>query len=1125
MKIFRKNVEIYDIRPEDSSQQRVVHMGDNVLSLTFCTVEPLDLRVNDTVVFENVTYKFKTLPNPTRKSRHEFEYVCRLYAPQYDLQDVVFVFEDETGVGVLDENIPIFGDAQFHLTQIVKCVKKVYPVWSVGDVTQTTEQMSVTYTDMDCLQALQHLAEQFKIEYWITGTSISLGKKKFGTPIPFKYGRGNALYELRRENQEGRIVTALRVRGSSRNIDSAKYKSKYLHLPGGEHFVYKNVDKFGILQDRISFPEVFPRLIHKKPTDPGSITEVRKSKTGFYFFKDAHLDFDPEALPDKKLVVDFQTGQLGGLKVEANYNPKTKEFELIQGDYGLGQNVPAGIFVPAVGDLYLLSDLRMPQAYIDAAERELLEKAQEAIAQVCEAKVAYKGPVNPLYFRTLGETIKTGRSVSVQDDAIVDGGGSVELRIQAYTRGVNDDLTLEIEISDTLYVSRIDKIENKLRDIKNDSDRRFDAGDAYTRRRFRDAKETYELLEKSQLNFSKAINPVAVQTMQLLVGDESLQFRFVNSKTNPVEVDHTMRYNNETRMFRAGGPEIIQHMTLGIKTLSPSHKDTEYKFWDISPIEELIPDPEARYVYLKCSATGTTGNYVLSKTSIKMDAVAGYYHFLAGILNSEFEGVRSFVPMYGFTEITPGQMRVNKIINTDGTQFWDMLSKRFRIGDANSYISYNVDSPNQLVLKGTLFQSPSGATDVPGIDRGNWVANTTYYPGDMVKFAGNVYKCTVQNYNTQPSNTAYWNLQVSKGEDGSYIKRIYKRDRWGPPRPQGVNPAGWFESPPDGRPPLWMSEAKFTASGEKLTDWSYPVKISGDGQGYLYAYFASDSLTPPATPTSQPGSVPFGWMNSPDFAGKRFIYITQCMNENGEWTPWTSPVLFSRLPEPGDPGPGIVLRGEWAQVPTPKQFYNNAARRDAVKFAGRWWIYKGVDGAAHNAFVYDFWELFGAQFSSVATDLLLAENANVGGWIFKNERLESQSGGAFLNGKTGEARLKGRFETGTEGNRIVIDPEDRAITMIDKNGREVCRLFFNTADPLSGAFQTLQVYRGGEMSTKVHLSPGGIIFQSLTAPQGEASFGLGGLKFFLDSLPTEPHWTLQRGQVWRDGDVLKIKTT
>ena len=38
------------------------------------------------------------------------------------------------------------------------------------------------------------------------------------------------------------------------------------------------------------------------------------------------------------------------------------------------------------------------------------------------------------------------------------------------------------------------------------------------------------------------------------------------------------------------------------------------------------------------------------------------------------------------------------------------------------------------------------------------------------------------------------------------------------------------------------------------------------------------------------------------------------------------------------------------------------------------------------------WNPFGAQFESVATQLLLAENANIGGLIFKNERLISQRG-------------------------------------------------------------------------------------------------------------------------------------
>jgi hypothetical protein len=79
------------------------------------------------------------------------------------------------------------------------------------------------------------------------------------------------------------------------------------------------------------------------------------------------------AIPKKNIVVHFQSSQPGGIRVDANWHTGTKEFELIRGDYGPGQEMPGGIFVPAADDLYLLSDMKMPQAYIDAAERELLE--------------------------------------------------------------------------------------------------------------------------------------------------------------------------------------------------------------------------------------------------------------------------------------------------------------------------------------------------------------------------------------------------------------------------------------------------------------------------------------------------------------------------------------------------------------------------------------------------------------------------------------------------------------------------------------------------------------------------------------------------------------------------------
>lgn len=65
--------------------------------------------------------------------------------------------------------------------------------------------------------------------------------------------------------------------------------------------------------------------------------------------------------------------------------------------------------------------------------------------------------------------------------------------------------------------------------------------------------------------------------MSLLVGDESLQFRFVNNKTNPTQVEYLVTYDSKKKVLSAPGG-ILQHMTIGIDTLSSGHKASEYKF-------------------------------------------------------------------------------------------------------------------------------------------------------------------------------------------------------------------------------------------------------------------------------------------------------------------------------------------------------------------------------------------------------------------------------------------------------------------------------------------------------------------------------------------------------------------
>ena len=65
-------------------------------------------------------------------------------------------------------------------------------------------------------------------------------------------------------------------------------------------------------------------------------------------------------------------------------------------------------------------------------------------------------------------------------------------------------------------------------------------------------------------------------------------------------------------------------------------------------------DPEKKYyLYAKVGKENQAGTFLLSETAIKMELITGYYHLLTGVLNSEYEGSRSFVQLYGFTEILP----------------------------------------------------------------------------------------------------------------------------------------------------------------------------------------------------------------------------------------------------------------------------------------------------------------------------------------------------------------------------------------------------------------------------------------------------------------------------------------
>lgn len=139
--------------------------------------------------------------------------------------------------------------------------------------------------------------------------------------------------------------------------------------------------------------------------------------------------------------------------------------------------------------------------------------------------------------------------------------------------------------------------------------------------------------------------------------------------------------------------------------------------------------------------------------------------------------------------------------------------------------------------------------------------------------------------------------------------------------------------------------------------------------------------------------------------------------------------------------PATVFRGVYNNSST---YYGTKYRLDVVKYNGVYYVARIDAGTFSGKAPTDTskWNTFGAQFESVATELLLAENANIAGWVFRNGRLESQNGNVFMDGNKGIVRLKGTIQHSTSqtGNFSDVDmftlPAKTSITKITMGTEE-----------------------------------------------------------------------------------------
>lgn len=363
---------------------------------------------------------------------------------------------------------------------------------------------------------------------------------------------------------------------------------------------------------------------------------------------------------------------------------------------------------------------------------------------------------------------------------------------------------------------------------------------------------------------------------------------------------------------------------------------------------------------------------------------------------------------------------------------------------------------------------------VPPLSTENHVVGKEYKQGEMVIGAdGNYYECTTTTTTTTPVyksgnfwvRSLQWDLRQGWTDNPQDVSSAY-RYQYESVRKKKDGKWGTFSTPV-----LWMVLPKNGDKGDKGDDG-----INGDYTEYRYAVNGSKSSAPGLVDTDRS---PAGWTTAMPAVGTlKYLWLTTAVingQSNALKAKWTTPIRVTPYDgvdgKPGKDGkngdsPVLVFRGNYDSS---KTYYGNAQRIDAVKYNNHYYIARIDAGSFSNILPTSTakWNDFGAEFETIATNLLLAEGANIGDWFIKSGQIVS----------TLDETLKNRImlQVGVYyGNtlsyqpKIVLESENSGGSQTMTEDRTLGSII--TLDATQGTVET----RNKDYSAVSYMSPAGI---------------------------------------------------
>lgn len=617
-------------------------------------------------------------------SEREYRYTLTLSGEgqQLALSKFKFIVANPEDVRL---SFTLTGKPRFFLEQILRSLPAGF---SIGACLEA-EAQAISFKHEDCLSALSRVAEAFKTEWHITGKTLNLGKVvgNKANAVTLSYGKGKGLLSglTASNDSEKSPVGKLFIQGTERNIDPSKYGAKSLHLPKGRTLSYEGrtyvvsadgqslsvsgLSTDGRKEDSFDGTNIYPQRV-------GVVSSVVVTPNGNYDIvdKDNPVDYSQYRIAGEKATITFQTGRLAGRTFDIaqdkdvlKYDHATKRFQLVSVEED-GMKLPEPkVFYPAVGDKYAVFGVRLPDEYITKAETELLGASVRYFHEALQPKVTYKAELDGLYAQknwgALAPKLAIGAYVRLVDTSLdIDD----HVRITAIRTKLSQQYKPQITLSNEVQAP---SLAVSLGTLEAEGVQQKEEVQAVRREVARTYQQAMTLADgiadEVRAGFGDSISPVTARTMQLMVGDKSLQFVFVASPTATGAVTHNVTWD-ESRGILHADRGYLRHMTLGINTLSADHKPSEYKTWTLPAYDYAVrTDQKTIHLYAKVERNGANGVFFASDTAKAMEAEAGYYYLYLGMLSQAPN--RAFTTLYGFTEVLPSQIRTERITSADGS--------------------------------------------------------------------------------------------------------------------------------------------------------------------------------------------------------------------------------------------------------------------------------------------------------------------------------------------------------------------------------------------------------------------------------------------------------------------------